>query len=319
MILKNQSFNDIIINSSYRQCNQYLINFDLIENELTNLLLKNKKLLNDEIISFSYNNEIFANNITDIINLIKDKYLFNYIEIDDELIIYEFYKDIENCTYSHKQIIHDFLEIIKLLNKEKNDKSIQKKKIFELFKLNDNFSYAFKKIFENQDRFTVDKIWAIFDYYLKLIYKNVIKDIINYQEKLNEQSIEKINNYFNKNRFINKAYFAYVIRLFIILVLYFEEDKENKIKNNCNNIMNYLWDKNKQNNTELKDDINELEHINIKVNQIISLYEIIGNDFANKFFNDINKKLKEKKEKKNNISEDEDDFNGNDINDNYKD
>ena len=151
---------------------------------------------------------------------------------------------------------------------------------------------------------------------MKLIYKNVIKDIINYQEKLNEQSIEKINNYFNKNRFINKAYFAYVIRLFIILVLYFEEDKENKIKNNCNNIMNYLWDKN---NTELKDDINELEHINIKVNQIISLYEIIGNDFANKFFNDINKKLKEKEEEKNSISEDEDDFNGNDINDNYKD
>ena len=67
---KETSFIDILINSSYRKIldsetinyesyKEFEINYDLIEEYMTDLLLKNKKLLNDDINSFSYNNEKF--------------------------------------------------------------------------------------------------------------------------------------------------------------------------------------------------------------------------------------------------------------------
>ena len=67
---KEISFIDVLFNSSYRKIldsetfsykfyKEFQINYDLIEEYMTDLLLKNKKLLNDDINSFSYNNEKF--------------------------------------------------------------------------------------------------------------------------------------------------------------------------------------------------------------------------------------------------------------------
>ena len=58
---------------------------------------------------------------------------------------------------------------------------------------------------------------------------------------LSEESKEKIDNYNEneKSHPIKKKDFTVAIRLFAIFVLYFEEDKENKIKLNNNNIINY--------------------------------------------------------------------------------
>ena len=69
---KETSFIDILFNSSYRKIldsetinykfyKEFEINYDLIEDYMTDLLLKNKKLLNDDINGFNYNNEIFEN------------------------------------------------------------------------------------------------------------------------------------------------------------------------------------------------------------------------------------------------------------------
>ena len=69
--LPNQySFIKIIFDSSYRKIldsearsielyKEYEINYDLIEENMTELLLKNKKLLSDEINEFIYKNEVF--------------------------------------------------------------------------------------------------------------------------------------------------------------------------------------------------------------------------------------------------------------------
>ena len=74
------SFIDIIFNSSYRKIidtfpinyklyKEYEINYDLIEETLTNLLLKNKKLLNDYITEFIYNNEAFTYQVSNKIKI----------------------------------------------------------------------------------------------------------------------------------------------------------------------------------------------------------------------------------------------------------
>lgn len=57
----NSSYRTIIdINlGSYESYNQYKFNYDLIDGIITDYLLKNKKLLNDDITEFIYNNEGF--------------------------------------------------------------------------------------------------------------------------------------------------------------------------------------------------------------------------------------------------------------------
>ena len=188
------------------------------------------------------------------------------------------------------------MELIKFLNINKNNENNnginEKTKILEIFKLKNDISYIFIKLFENKKEFTIDKIVAIFDCYLKLINKNVIEDVKNYQEKINNNLIEEIKKYFSKKHLINKKDFAYSIRLFISLVLFLEDDKENKIKNNYNNIINYLyvedlWNNNIFSNAEFDNNLKELKCFNIPINQIISIYEILGKDFDDNYFTDV--------------------------------
>ena len=79
---------------NYENYNEYEISLDSKETKMTNLFLKNKKLLNNELIGVSYNNEVFSNELNDLsfnfkfgdmkINLrIDDKVIFNYI-IDND-------------------------------------------------------------------------------------------------------------------------------------------------------------------------------------------------------------------------------------------
>ena len=64
---KEYSFIDILFDSSYRKIldsetrsnelyKEYEIDYDLIEEKVTDVLLKNKKLLNNEVTEFIYNN-----------------------------------------------------------------------------------------------------------------------------------------------------------------------------------------------------------------------------------------------------------------------
>lgn len=115
-----------------------------------------------------------------------------------------------------------------------------------------------------------------------------------YKRDLNEESKNIINDYFQKSKshLISKKDFARAIRLFTTLVLFLEEDKENKIKNNHNNVVIYLkasdlWNKDIYEDQDFNKNINELILINAPINQIISLYEYLGKDIENDYFEDI--------------------------------
>ena len=66
-ILFHSSYRKIQEDINYNSCIEYIINFDLIEKYMTDLLLKNKKLLNETINVFKYSNEVFTNQVTDVI------------------------------------------------------------------------------------------------------------------------------------------------------------------------------------------------------------------------------------------------------------
>ena len=78
----------------------------------------------------------------------------------------------------------------------------------------------------------MSKITNIFDYFLKLIFKYVKKDIEKYQEKNKDEKLAY--NLEDKELIIKKKDLASAIRKFITLVLFREKEKvkDNKIKSN---------------------------------------------------------------------------------------
>ena len=111
----------------------------------------------------------------------------------------------------------------------------------------------------------------------------MVKDELKeYQNEIDSETKELIKNYYQKKHLINKKDLACAIRLFTTLVLFLEEDKENKIHSNSNNVINYLnssdlWSNDIYNNDDFNKNLSELKLIKVKINQIISLYEILGN------------------------------------------
>jgi len=273
---------------------------------MTEILLNNKKLLNDNIVQFIYNNEVFTNQITNIFTIFKKRYNTKDIGIYDKVAIYKFSDENKDNSNLYKNLINDFVNLIKYLNskkkenneevketKKENDININEEtKISDVVKnLKDTFSNYFIKIFENYDNLTIDKTLNIFFYYLKLIFGFVKDEINRYQNKLDESSENIVKDYNEKGRPISKKDFACAIRIFTTLVLFLEEDKEKIIQSNRNNLVNYLKSSDLWNNDITADDfnknLNELKLINAKINQIIGLYDALGGDIEDNFCDDV--------------------------------
>jgi hypothetical protein len=292
-VIFNSSFRKIIDNKNLEIFNQYEINFDSLEDILTDLLLNNKKLFNESINEFSYKNEIFSNEVNDLITSFKTNYSTTTIGLDDKEFIYIFIKDHEKNKILYKSMIDDFLTLLQYLNdlkkEDKEDIISKNSKISEVLeKINDNISKEFLSFFKEKNELTINKISEIFEYYLKLIYKDIKDQIKDYQENLEEKELEdkkkKLEEYYEKvSSFIGKDDFVSAIRLFITLVLFREEDKEKKIKSNRQNIVKYLkaqdlWNKNIYNNEKFNENLIEIKAINIQVNQILNIVDINEED-----------------------------------------
>ena len=296
---KKSNFIDILFNSSYRKFidtqnydnyNQYEIDFKQIEEQMTNSFLKNKKMLNDNIMGFIFDNEVFSNEMNDIIS--DFKYKISDINDDDKVIIYDYVNTLVGSNDKFKKIINSFIALIKNLNKRKKE---NENKINDTTKICDidivknqaNISIEFKEMFKEKNKekdnsgsnLIVGKITNIFDFYLKLIYKYVKQDIQNYQEK--KEIIKKketFDEFFNNNQDIKKEDLASAIRIFITLILYRENEKDKKIKSNKKNICDYLknkdlWDSSLYNDIKkFENNLSKIRELNIKIKEILYFY-----------------------------------------------
>ena len=319
LLPKEVSFIDVLFNSSYRKIldsetfsyesyKEYEINYDVIEENMTDLLVKNKKLLNDDITGFNYNNEVFGNKVTNLFTLFKERYNQKNIITLDKVPIYKFAKENKNNVIFCKNMINDFITLIEFLNDKRKENNNQDKDITEETKIydvidkkKDSFSDNFIKMFEKNESLTIDKTYEIFEYYLKLIYEDIKNEIKKYQKKLDKESVEEYFLLNSKENCIDKKNLAHAIRLFITLVLFLEEDKEKKIKSNLNNVINYLkapdlWDKNIYDNQYFNANLNKLKLINAHINQIIYLYDKLGKDIEDNFCDDVEKQIEKEKE-----------------------
>ena len=329
------SFIEIIFNASYRKIldivpinyklyKEYVINYDYIEEMLTEFLLKNKKLLNDNITEFIYNNEVFSNQVTNIFTLLKEKYK-TQMGIYDKVNIYKFCTGNKNQN-SYKNILNDFITLIKYLNSKNKENEIKAEaKIYEVINdIKDSISKDFIKLFEQQNELIIGKTPDIFDYYLKVISEDIIKEIKKCQSNLDKIAKEKIINYYKNKHHISKQDLASAIRLFMTFVL-FPEEQKNKIKSNNNNIIKYLtspdlWKKDIYSDVDnFNKNLNELKEMNIKINQINSLYEALGKDIEKNYFDDVIEMIKKEEEEGGEEEEDEEQGGGSDDDDGDRD
>ena len=295
-VVYNSSYRKIIDTKNYREYNLFNIDVPAIEENMTELLLKNKKLLDKEIIiRFKYNYIIFDNQVTDLITTFKRNYKTKELSSDDKIVINNFIKNYKGNLNLYKNIIDDFMSLIEYLNnlkkiKQDNDNNIKAKtKIVEILKNIDfDVSNEFLTIFDETSELIVNKIFKIFNYYLLMILPEIKGEIRNYQEitefeignKLENNLSPKLNEYFQKQPIINKEDLEDTIRLFITLVLFREKDKENKIKLNNKNIIDYLkqsdlWNSEIFKNEKFNENLDELKLCNIQINNIMLLYDFL--------------------------------------------
>ena len=312
-IMFNSSYRKYAIDENYRSYNQIEVDLDQIENRVTEILLRNKKMFNDTITSFVYMNEDLELKNKGIISSFIENYGIgdNNIDIGDEKILYKFYK--ENNILLLETIFYDFIQLIIFLNynkkllKEKSNKAVILKddsKIYETFPIIDTkISENFKTLFNEKDSFIIIKTSNLFEYYRNLIFNKIKIEFKKYQKDMEEEKKELIETYFKEQNIITKEVFNSAIRNFIVLFLNQEKNKENKIKNNQNNIINYLkisdiWNKKIYDNINFENELDKFEKINIKINQILSLYDYLGDNINDDYFNNVKKAIEREEEAK---------------------
>ena len=324
---KESKFIEIIFNSSYRKYldtykhenyNEYEIRLKQIESEMTNSLLKNKKLLNDNIKVFNF---VFTYEIN---NLISDfKYEKMPINMNDKEAIYKFIKKYDGNNEIYKILINNFITLIEYLIKEKEekyDKINENTNIsdIEIVKNLKNISKEFKELFQdnnhdvqiklnkNNDNYpkvnlNVSKIIDIFNYFLKLIFKYVKEDIEKHHEKNIKKEVYNLN---EKDMTLKKGDLASAIRLFITLILFREKEKEKdeKVKSNEKNIVDCLknkdlWKSSLYNNkSRFEKDLSNLKNLNIKIKEILFFYYYLVDNKDEGFENEIVNYIKMKEE-----------------------
>ena len=324
-------------NSSYRKIiddndvkyNKYEINFDFIEEKFTNLLLKNKKLLKDDIIEFSYNNKIFSNEVSNVITTFKDNYKIEAITLEDKVNIYKLIEINKSNKDFYKKIIDDFMILISYLIKKNKNENVKISDINS--KIENDISRDFFDFFKDKKELTIYKTLEIFKCFIKLIFTEIKDEINEFQEKkVDKKTEDLLNKYFekgdadddvanNNKKIINKVNLKSAIRWFMALVLFKESDKKNKIKANKINIFNYLnvkdlWDKKIYEDSRFEEDLNELKKLNIKINTIVWLYDYLtkGKEEENNYTkgleddilkNNLNQESKKEKEQEDEESE----------------
>lgn len=144
---------------------------------------------------------------------------------------------------------------------------------------------------DDKKELTVNKISDIFNYYLKLIFGDIQREIIKYQERLQVQKDTKpdnkntenilettkdyLDNYFNKKDIIiGKEDLENAIRLFTTLLSFKEKYKDNKIKSNRKNLIDYLksqdlWDEREYKSEKYNENLNDLKEFEVHINQTL--------------------------------------------------
>jgi hypothetical protein len=272
---------DLDNNINYNQYKYIEYNFDLIEEELAKIILGNQKYFKTNQKFIIYGFEAFIDDNSNIINEFSKKYQQISLNQDEIKILYNFYNE--------KDIFPQFLFTLQLLISylinENFENNISLYKIINKISKFIHIETIYKIFFEKNNNFKLLNLISIFEYIEFLCFPKLINNINPiYKEDINDEEINKINLYFEKNKdiIINKEILAISIRRFISrfltgdrIQIQFKEDE---------NILYFIqlkqefWSETIFNNSKFDEEIDLMsKSFFIKVNQSLNFYRYLTN------------------------------------------
>ena len=313
--LFDYSYRKVILDDNYSEFSTYEKNLEYIEEILKEKLLKNKKLINDEIFVFNFLNEDLNFKDKDICTKFKEKFNEEELSINDKIILYNYFEENKGNTNLHLKLLDEFVFLIKYCT-ENIDKITEpsQTQIYKLLEEIEFVSKDFKEIFKDKNNLTINKLLIIYEYYQILCFNKVKEELNKYQEKITDKELINSIDNFIKNNLNNekiKNALENALRKFIISFLVQIKEKEKKIKQNKNNIKNYLeiedlWNKNFYKNKEFYQEIKKLQVLGIQINNIIPFYDKCFKKTHKNFLDDVKNELKEREEEKKKEEEEKD-------------
>ena len=287
---------------NYLNYNNFIYDFNLIEEELGKILLTGKRLFNKDKIKFvTYCYEGFRGEKSSTLIDFIESYPQKKLEDEEKNELYDYIIEKNAHTYDFTQLMFSIQLIIYYLTQDKKAND---------YKINDiianapeylNISDDCKNFFEHFYKFTIEKLFEIFSFIelfcFDLISKN-LKD--EYKINLRKELIDKIKDYFNNGveKLIDKAELASACRKLISRYL-ISKRSDNDI--NPDNLSLYLTKTDLWNleiikkNDIFEMELNEIKNFEIKVNETYKLCQLLDPD--NILLKELNLKIEEKKKK----------------------
>ena len=311
--LFDYSYRKVVLNNNYSEFGNFEKDLESIEEMMAEKLLKNKKLINDEIFLFKYKNEDLEFKNEDICTIFKEKYNEEKLSTNDKIIFFYYFEENKGNTNLHLKLLEEFAYLIRYCNENVDKiKEPSKTMIYELSKEIEFISNDFKEIFKEKNNLSINKLLMIYEYYQMLSF-NKIKEQLKqqYQEKITDKEQKNTIENFIKNNLDNEEAINALenaLRKFIICYLVQIKEKEKKIKENKNNIKIYLeikdlWNKNFYKNNEFYQLLKKLQELGIQIKNIIPFYEKCFNKIHRNYFDDVKTELKEREEEKKRLEE----------------
>jgi hypothetical protein len=307
---------------NYKNYNDIIFNFDIIEEELGKKILPGlKKFNNDKIKFVTYLYEGFRGNKSSVLLDYNNKY--NPIDLDDseKKALSELLEE-NNNTRFYNDVFASLQILMNEIIKENYPQNYLLYKVIEskpnYIILNAQLVEFLKKQYEyyESESFTIQKLMGIFDYFEALCWKEIEKKVpVDYQLELEEEFKTYLKTYFEKNinekKIINKDNLTSALRK--LLSRYISGSKqESEIKNDAK--LKYyitredLWNKKTLETDGFENELDDIfkevssfekkESKEIEVGQSQNLYKFL--DGNNLLYDKLYKK-KEKYDEYNNL------------------
>ena len=283
-VFSKRIFIDLEGKINYKNYKNIKYDFDSIEEELGKIILPGKKLFKKDGQRFiTYGFEGYRGGNSTIIKEFIEKYKQNPLEKEEKKILF-------NYTTKNKIDYNGLLFSLQLLIFYLKNENYQNtylindaiEKIPDYVKINDNC----KEFFRENENFQLNILISIYEYFELLCYPQIVENVSDdYKKEIEREQIEKINEYFSQenNKLIKKILLASKVRKFISRFLSGKRG-ENEIKEDENllyfiQVKEEFWEKEIFNNPKFDEEFeNMVNAFDIKVNQSISFYNVLGGD-----------------------------------------
>ena len=287
---------------NYSNYNQFIYDFDNVENSLGENLLPGKVQFNENLKFVTYCFEGFRGNKSSVITDFEEKYKSISLSNKNKQIIYDMIKDNRNNQNNTlTKILFSIQLLIYHLTQEKKEENEEIRVIIKDLPEYVNICNECKDFFENQE-LKVEELIAVFSYIELLCFQPIVDNLRNHYKKTIDGNVEEnIKKLFEEAKFkiITKIDLASACRKLISRYLVSTRDDTDINENNPLDAYlgkQELWTKEIwKNENLLSDDIEVLNKCGLYVSQCYELYKLLGGD-EDKVLEGINIKKEEEKE-----------------------